>query len=66
MKLAPDKIFVANLIRSLDPKFLHQRDEDLWVHLKDFLKIFKDDQLMDNLSLEEEKEEKVGELINIL
>ncbi|CAI2374676.1 unnamed protein product [Moneuplotes crassus] len=58
MKLAPDKVFVANLIRSLDPKFLNKADDDLSVNLKDFLKIFKDDRYMDNLKIEEEEEEK--------
>jgi hypothetical protein len=64
--LAPDITFVAQLIKSLDPKFLLQKDEDLVVTLKDFLKIFRPNQYMDGLKLikepsigEEVKEEKV-------
>ena len=57
LKLAPDKIFVLQLIRSLDPKFLHQKEDEISVTLKDFLKIFKEDKYMDNLKLEKDKEE---------
>ena len=60
-KLAPDKIFVANLIRSLDPKFLNQKDDEISVNLKDFLKIFKEDKYMDNLKLNNDEEEDKGD-----
>ena len=45
MGLAPDKKFVAQLIKSLDHKFLEVDDEDLTITLKDFLKIFRPDLL---------------------
>ena len=56
--LAPDKVFVAQLIKSLDSKFLNQKDEDLSVTLKDFLKIFRSGKYMKDIILKPSKEEK--------
>lgn len=53
--LAPDKKFVAQLIKSLDSKFLNTVDEDLKVTLKDFLKIFRTDKLKKDFILKPEK-----------
>lgn len=36
---------MAQLIKSLDSKFLNEADEDLSITLKDFLKIFRSDKL---------------------
>lgn len=52
--LAPDQKFVAQLIKSLDSKFLNEADEDLSITLKDFLKIFRTDRLKKDFVLKPE------------
>lgn len=53
--LAPDKKFVAQLIKSIDPKFLNKDDEDLSITFKDFLKIFRTDRLKKDFILKPDK-----------
>ena len=62
--LAPDKVFVAQLIKSLDSKFLNQNDEDLSVTLKDFKKIFRTDKYMKDIILKPTKVENNKEMRN--
>ena len=51
MGLAPDKAFIAHLIRSLDSKFANMEDSDLSLTLNEFIKMFKQDKFLKDLNL---------------
>jgi len=69
LDLAPDKEFVAHLLRSLNPKLSKKEDDEITVSLKEFIRIFKKDKFssrFDFLSIIRSHEEKKGRIIFIV